>query len=382
LCDNKGVRHALILALTICVPCAAQVIVNPIHIQSMIGIFDPQPGDRELRCEVTPIHPALNFGFRFQAGYRVTVSASQFAGKGHAWSVLVRVTPLVSSKPVYLVSGQRLAEIPKTTMQLQFGGGYLLGEGAYDVNWVMLDDQERICRKTWRVDVHRSHAEHSVKVAMPPDTVWDVSLRGARLLPRNTDDAASIRLSILLNAAPLFARRTRIRPGDIGTLISAVSSLLERVPVRRVRLVVFNLEQQKELYRNGNFMLKNMPDVAQAMNSIDLNTVDYEVLKNRGGHVDLLAGLINQEIHENPPSDVVLCLGPMSRFTDRVPTDLIEKQSGPAPRFVNVELLPGPFMQSTLPDIIRNAVSRVGGRTMLVHTPGEFARAIERLEKP
>jgi hypothetical protein len=175
-------------------------------------------------------------------------------------------------------------------------------------------------------------------------------------------------------------RRTRLRPGDIGTLLSAVSSLLERVRVRQIRFVAFNLEQQKELYRNPDFMLHNMPEVAEAMNAIDLNTVDYQVLQNRHGQVDLLTALLNQELHAGPPSDVVLFIGPMSRYIDRVPAGVVEKSDGATPRFLNFELLPPGFAMATLPDVIRNAMSRLGGKTVLIRSPGEFARAIEKLD--
>jgi hypothetical protein len=295
--------------------------------------------------------------------------------------VIIRITPRGGDrKPVYLLTRQQLPEVPNSRVHMGSGGGYLLGEGLYDVAWVMLDDRGRVCRKTWAVDAHLGHSERTVKVAMPRDTVWDISLRGARLVAAETADTASLRLTILLNAAPIFPRRTRLRPGDIGTLLSAVSSLLERVRVRQVRLVAFNLEQQKELYRNPDFMLRNMPEVAQAMNAIELSTVDYEVLKNRRGPVDLLTGLVNQEAHADPPSDVVLFLGPMSRYIDRVSAADLERSPGGATRFLNFELLPPGFTMSTLPDVIRNAMSRVGGKTVLVHSPGDFAKAIEKLK--
>src|SRR5262249_51742963 len=162
--------------------------------------------------------------------------------------------------------------------------------------------------KSWRTDVRRGRAERNVKVAMPENTVWDVSLRGARLMPTHTDDAPAVRLTILLNAAPLFERRTRLRGGDVGTLLSVVTSLLERMPTTGVRLVVFNLEQQKELYRNTGFALANMPDVAAAMYGTELATVDYKVLQNRRGHVDLLADLVNQELTAEPLADLVLVI--------------------------------------------------------------------------
>ena len=370
-------------AILLAVSCSAQVVVYPSRVRRALNLFDATPGETVLSCDVTPMRPSLNYSFRFQAGYRVSMSGSQFQGKGHGWTELIRITPRTDgAPPVYLVSGQRLPEIPNTKVILQFGGGYLLGEGSYDVNWVMHDDQNRVCRKRWHVDVRLSRAERNVTVAMPRDTVWDVSLRGARLQPRNPDDdAAPLRLTILLHAAPMFQRRTRLRPGDIGTLISAVTTLLEHVPAHDVRLVVFNLEQQKELYRKDDFLLSNMPDVAQSMNSVELSTVDYKVLQNRRGHVELLADLVNREIKADPPPDLVLFLGPTSRYFDRIPAEVLQPPAGRAPKFMNLQIIPVMMAPSTLPDVIRNAIARLGGKTVLVHSPGEFARAIARLEK-
>jgi hypothetical protein len=272
--------------------------------------------------------------------------------------------------------------VPKTNVESTVGGGYLLGLGAYNVRWMMIDDTGRVCRKSWRVDVRLSRAEHSVKVAMPPDTVWEMSLRGSRTVPRETDDAAPLRLTIFLHAAPLFPRRTRMRPGDMMMLMSTVSSLLERVPARSVRLVLFNLDQQKELYRKEDFQLHEMAQVSQAMTGIELGLVDFQVLQNRRGHVDLLADLVNRELQAQPPSDVVLFLGPSARFFDRVPQAVLEKPEGHVPQFYYFQLIPFVHQQQAmLADTIKSTTSRLGGKTIQIHSPGEFAKAIERIEK-
>jgi hypothetical protein len=43
----------------------------------------------------------------------------------------------------------------------------------------------------------------------------------------------------------------------------------------------------------------------------------------------------------------------------------------------------GPEMapDSMLPDSIRHAVTRLGGKTMIIRSPGELAKAIDRLEQ-
>src|ERR1035437_3578544 len=374
-------RRALILALAACTTAPAQSIVNPNRLRSVIAQLEAaQAGEQALRCQVSAMKPVLNYSFRYQAGYMVTVPMNQYLGSGHGWTVLTRITPAGGdSKPVYLLSRIPLPQVPKTNIEVRVGGGYLLGEGAYTVRWLMRDDTGRVCRKNWRVDVHLSHADRQVKVAMPPDTVWELGLRGSRTLPPPTDDAAPLRLTIFLHTAPLFPRRTRMRPTDMITLMSTVSSLLERVPARSVRLVLFNLDQQKELYRKEGFLLRDMAQVSQAMTNIELGLVDFQVLQNKRGHVDLLADLVNREIEAQPPSDVVLFLGPQTRYFDRVPQDILEKPAGHGPQFYYFQIVPFLSPESALGDSIKSAISRLGGKTILVHTPGEFAKAIERL---
>jgi hypothetical protein len=111
--------------------------------------------------------------------------------------------------------------------------------------------------------------------------------------------------------------------------------------------------------------------------------VDFQVLQNKRGHVDLLTELVNREIEAQPPSDVVLFLGPPTRFFDSMPQANLEKPAGHGPQFYYFQLAPV-FRQpatATPTDTIKSALSRLGGKTILIHTPGEFAKAIERLEK-
>src|SRR5450759_4800349 len=361
-------RRALILALAACTTAPAQSIVNPNRLRGVIAQLEgAQAGEQTLRCEVSAIKPSLNYSFRYQAGYTVTVPMNQYLGSGHGWTVLTRITPAGGDpKPVYLMSRIPLPRVPKTNVVVTVGGGYLLGEGAYAVRWMMRDDTGRVCRKSWRVDVHLSRADRQVKVAMPPDTVWELTLRGLRTLGPSTDDTAPLRMTIFLHTAPLFPRRTRMRPNDMVTLMSTVSSLLERLPARSVRLVLFNLDQQKELYRKEGFLLRDMAQVSQAMTNIELGLVDFHVLQNKRGHVDLLADLVNREIEAQPPSDVVLFLGPQTRYFDRVPQASLEKPAGHGPEFYYFQIVPFLSPEAALGDSIKSAVSRLGGKTIQI----------------
>lgn len=375
-------RRLPILMLLTASGAAAQSIVNPARLSPATMDFDGGFHDLPLQCEVTPIRPGLNFGFRFQAGYSVRVPMSQYLGKGHLWVTLARVTPEGGDrKPVYLGARMRLPEIPPSKVEMEFGGGFLLGEGRYQVAWKMSDDAGRVCRTNWRIDARLTRGERKVKVALPPATVAEFSLRGAPLTRRSEDDAPRIRLTVLMHAAPASPRRTRLGARDRVMLLGTLSSLLDRLPVRSVRLVVFNLDQQKELYRQENFVLQSLDQVAQTINAVELGKVDYQVLQNRSGHLDLLADLVNGELTAQTPSDVVLFLGPMARFSDKAPSEELEKPPGATPRFYYLQYRPNFPQPSTLPDVITHAVAKLKGKTLVIHSPGDFAKAIDQVER-
>src|ERR1039457_5483684 len=114
-------RYALILALAACTAAPAQSIVNPNRLRSVIAQLEgAQAGEQTLRCQVSTIKPSLNYSFRYQAGYMVTVPMNQYLGSGHRWNVLTRITPEGGDrKPVYLISRIPLPEVPQTNVEVR-----------------------------------------------------------------------------------------------------------------------------------------------------------------------------------------------------------------------------------------------------------------------
>ena len=361
---------------------AAQSFVDAARLPDGLKNFEPQPGERRLRCEVLPFKPLLNYSFRFHAGYVVHVPMQQYSGPGHRWTFLTRIVPRSGEgAPVYLAGRVRLPNVPPTKVVWESGGAWLLGEGRYHVSWKMVDDSGRVCRKEWNIDARLGRGERQVKMAIPPGTVADISMRGA---PRvhTIDDARPIRLTVFLHAAPISPRRTHMGPRDRMMLLGTLSAVLERVPVRSMRLVVFNLDQQKELYRQDDFAPQSLGEVAQSLASLQLDTVDYRVLRNRNGHLDLIADLINHELTSPAQAEVVLFLGPMARFTEKLPAEVLEKPQGALPRFIYLQYRPFLLRQeATLGDSIHRAVSALKGRTVVVRSPGDLAKAIDQIER-
>jgi len=370
----------LVSALLVTAACA-QVVVDPARVPNLLKRLEPRADEQPLRCEVVPIKPLLNFSFRFQPGFILRVPLGQYTGPRHRWAIFMKVTP-AGGKTVYLATGIRLPDVPERTRTVaEIGGGFLVGEGRYDVQWVMADDAGRVCRKKWSFNAHLHRSERAVRVAMAPHTISGFSWFNRREAARSQDDARPLRLTVLLHATPVSLRRTTLRASDSVLLVSLLSSLLERLPARAVRLVVFNLDQQKELFREDVFTPRGLDQVMQSINDVQFGVVDYHVLQNRRGHIDLLTDMVNRELQAKEPSNVVLFLGPAARYGEHLPPEALETASGPAPQFYYLQYRPFFRTSSNFPDIIALALRKLRGRTVTIHTPGEFAKAIQQVER-
>jgi len=123
-----------------------QSLVEPERIPSVRQFFEVASSAPQLRCEISPIRPSLNFGFRFEAGYTVTIPLAQLRGSGHGLNMHVQVTPS-GREPVYLVQTGVLPEVPETKADGVTGGAFIVGEGTYDVAILVEDDLHRSCRR-------------------------------------------------------------------------------------------------------------------------------------------------------------------------------------------------------------------------------------------
>jgi hypothetical protein len=255
-----------------------------------------------------------------------------------------------------------------------------------------------------------ARAERKIKLTIPAGAVAEPSWRGFVDVDPSVDGRVPARLTVLLDAAPRRVRRNsqaNLNPSDQLQLLGALSEVLEDIPAPAVRLVVFSLEQQSEVFRRENFHLRDLGQVADALNRLTLGRVDSRVLRDPGGRVRLLTDLINGELRETQRADLVVVLGPEERYDDRIPAEAFDKAEGEGPRFFYVQCKPAPriglvqtFDLGKAPglndqtpfvvtdpgtehssDLIRSAIKRVQGEIFTIYTPGQFAKAVDRIQR-
>jgi hypothetical protein len=200
--------------------------------------------------------------------------------------------------------------------------------------------------------------------------------RGSKALAEPGGDR---HITVLMNVSPILPWRTRLGGYDRSLLLSSLAALLERLPVRKVRLILFNLDQQRELFQDEDFGPSDFGRVANALGTIELGTVDYSTLKNKSGHIDLLTDLI-EKARKDRESDAVVFLGPKPWRFDKAPRGAIPQRGSSDPPFFYVQFRPR-MQAAAHTDTIMSAVKQMGGKTFDVYTPGDFAAAIREVNK-
>jgi hypothetical protein len=373
-------RVLLFLAMTS--SALAQSVVNPARLPDRWKSFEKPEKDARIRCRVNSIRPQLNFGFRFQTGYSVEVPMKQYSGAAHKWAVVVRVTPQAKERePVWLLSQLRVPEVPDTKATAAVSGSYLVGEGEYRVDLLLVDEQNRACTDGWRIRAKMNNTVRDVRPGLAPGVVDDISLRRwRRMLPTEGVDEGRYNVAILLHASAMFPGRVRLRGYDRALLLSALTSMVERLPVRNVRLTVFSLDKQEEIYHTPDLTAGTFRQAMAALNRVELGIVDYDTLQKRKGHVDLMSDLLDRELSAKDPPHALIFLGPVGHYGDRVEDEALRERLGSRPIYY-VQLRPFSMVGGLQPDTINRTVRHLGGKTKLVYSPEDFAEAIQELER-
>lgn len=413
------------LAMWMCPLASPQVVVDSRHAAELLAQLDPT-ANNSLQCEIMPVAPALTFSFRFQAGYLARVPLHQFHGPGHSLSMLIRVTPAFGSQPIYLLRTFDLPDVPDTELAADLAGGFFVGEGIYQSNAILFDDIHRACRGDWRIEVRSGRTERN-RLLIPPNEVAAISAAGSGP-PKSGAPGLANRMTILLHAASLNPGNLKLQARDVVTMIGSLAALLEELPAHSVRLVIFNLHMENELYRNDAFTAGDLEQVTRVLDSMQLGMVDYRALQHPQAEREVLRNLIHREVSEaNRSSDVIFIGpdgsygrdnpaapedtpapgqrffylqfqsdGPLFAATRAVPSIMIEPRP-PIP-CQNVSTDPcGPTPPNTTapPALIREAsrtgsdseaiaavIRKLKGRVLLVRTPADFGKAVDRIGQP
>ncbi len=289
---------------------------------------DRSPG-HQLTCQVQHSSPVLNFAFRFEARFIVDCPLAQFEGRPSQVVSYIRVKPR-GSAPIVLGERFQLPAIPPKRSndfrwsrfheQAEWSGVFTAGEGEYPVDLLVMDDRNRFYRTSWKERAVPHGKERMVKVAMTPNTAASASVMFWSDNPEVREKGP--RIDVLLDAAPLFPRALSLRAWDRAFLMNSLSSLLRTLHPESVRLTAFNLDQQREIFREDNFSRHSFRKLFRSLQDLELGTVSYRNLA-QAGWSGLLSGLVTTEMQRQDPPEAIIFLGPSARILDKLPREML-----------------------------------------------------------
>ena len=377
-------RIGLILLVFSVLPAAAQMPLSQAQAQRFSGVFENAREKGDLPCKLDELKPFLDFSFRFESGFVVHCPIRAFDGKAAMIASILRVAPQ-NGTPVMLGQSLQIPPIPEEfkrkinmrhlSSEIEFSGVFVTGEGDYDVQLAVMDGAGRKTRKSWSIHAKAHGHERDAKIAIASETASAISYP---LWDGTNSDGKGLRVTILMDAAPIHPYSMELRAWDRAFLLGSLSSLLRHLPLASVKLVAFNMDQQAEVFHEDDFDRSGLMRLSGALSKLELGTISYKKLQRQSGWAELLSGLIRAEAGAARPSDAVIFLGPTNRITERVPEEWLALSRGEQVPFFYFEYFPR--VGREFPDTIQYATSKRGGTTYKLYSPGDLARSISKMK--
>jgi hypothetical protein len=169
-------------------------------------------------------------------------------------------------------------------------------------------------------------------------------------------------------------RESKLRVWDRAFLMQSLRSVLQHLPCESVRLVAFNLDQQKELFREERFDTESFQELSRTLRKTELGTVSYKALQRGPAGVSFVSELARKELAGPQPSDVVIFLGPTVHMDQKVSLNAANTAH---PHFFYFEYFP--FAGANFPDSIQHLITALQGTTYQIHSPADFGKAMQKM---
>ncbi len=296
-----------------------------------LAVLEAGETRKDLACSVDPSKPLLGFDLRFHAGYDVTVPLRDLAGSDNLLTILFRIYPQEHrDQPVYFAQHIRvplLEEDAKGDAYLQ--GAFDLGEGDYHVDWLMRDRSERVCSFSWDSKAELTAKDRPIALAIAPGAIQRADgeqFKDEPPVQRAASDPL-LNVKVLVNFAPQDSLSAALQPLDTTALVSILRSIVRDPRIGKFSIVAFNMQEQRVVYRQEDVARIDFPALGEALESLNLGTVDLKRLSEKHGDTEFLTNLVRHEVVPTPDDhpDAVVFAGPKVLLDNNVPQEALRE---------------------------------------------------------
>lgn len=293
------------------------------------AILETREPRKDIPCSVEPMKPVLGFDLRFHSGYEVSIPLKELAGSENMLTMIFRVAPAGRREDsVYFSQHVKVPEIPEDAGGNAYLQGYFdLGEGKYDIDWLMRDRTERYCSSYWDVEAELAERDRQVPLQLGPGAVASADDAAFKEEPpvQRVSTEPPLNVKVLVNFAPQRSHSATLQPFDTSALVAILRGIAREPKIGRFSIVAFNLQEQRVIYRQENSNSIDFPALGNAIQSLNLGTVDLKRLEQKHGETEFLTSLIQKELGGNERPDALIFAGPKTLIDDKVPTDSLRE---------------------------------------------------------
>ncbi len=297
-----------------------------------LAVLEAREPRDDLPCRLTPLKPAVGFDLKFHSGYEVALPMRELAGLENLLTVIFRITPEgAPERTRYFTQKIRVPSIEadaKGDAYLQ--GAFDLGEGVYQVDWLMRDRAERVCASFWRAEAALTAKEKELALALPPLTAAPADEDEFADEPPGEKDYSNAPLSVkvLVNFAPQNSGAATLQRADTAALVSILRTIQRDPRIARYSVVAFNLQEQRILYRQEFSDRIDFQSIGEALKGLQLGRVDFARLQNKNSDSEFLGALIQSEFKVRdggPVPDGLIIAGPKVMLPGGLPAEALRE---------------------------------------------------------
>jgi hypothetical protein len=210
-------------------------------------------------------------------------------------------------------------------------GGFDLGLGRYQVDWLMRDGGGRVCSSHWKLEA-RLGGGQDLPLTLAPNMVTGRE-EGPSADERAFEGGATppLHVKVLLNLSPARPQESILKPQDAAVLLSILRGITRGPSVSRFSVVAFNLQAQKIIYREECAGKIDFAALSKAAQLPSAGTVNYRLLRDSQSETHFLTTLLTDHLGtQTSPLDAVIIIGRKVTLEKKMSVDQL-KTGGRAP---------------------------------------------------
>jgi hypothetical protein len=207
-------------------------------------------------------------------------------------------------------------------------GAFTVGEGKYHVDWLMRDRAERMCSFHWDSEANLPPKDKQMTLDIAAGAVQALDMEMFKQEPpvQREQKQAPLTVKVMMNFAPQDANGSALQPLDTRALLSIVRSIAREPRISKFSVVVYNMQQQKVVYRQDEVSQIDFPALGQAVKALRLGTVDLKHLVQKHSDTEFLTQLMTSEIKDPKDGlDALIFAGPKVMLDDGVSAETLKQ---------------------------------------------------------